>query len=83
MSGPGGRVDTLERQLYEALERHSRAWAMGDHELWRESLRVIIRTTKLLGYMQRAVDEQRARLTGVPVAVGPWDDEETPAEIAG
>ena len=78
-SGLHPRQQTLERQLYDALELHGQAWEARNHRLWRQSLRAIMRVTKRLGYVQRQVDEQRAKLLGHPPPPDPWDTEDTPA----
>lgn len=82
-SGLHPRQRTLEQQLYEALEQHGAAWERRDHRLWRRSLRAIMRVTKRLGYVQRQVDEQRAKLLGQPPPADPWDSEDTPTVLHG
>lgn len=77
-SGLHPRVCTLEQQLVGSLELLSRAWARHDHGEFRRALRAVIRASKRLGYTQRQVEEQRARLLGQEPPASPWDGEDTP-----
>lgn len=78
MIAPEQRATTIEQQLMDALELHSRAWNTRDGRAFRIALRTIIRLTKRLGYTQRMVEERRARLLHLESPAYPWDDEDTP-----